>query len=77
MGTRMIWQIHKHVIDKSLTQVKKCKWLVKTELTLGYKLALNSLHSHGLEFGGGHHPPLYSLFETSPWGLHWNDFFSW
>lgn len=62
--------MHKHLIDKSPTQAEQCKWLVKMEPTLGHKVALSSLHSHGLELGRGHHPPLYNLFQTSPCGLH-------
>jgi hypothetical protein len=48
IGTREKWQIHEHLMNKSLTQTKQCKWLMKVKSTLSHGLALNSLHSHGL-----------------------------
>jgi hypothetical protein len=48
MGIRTKWQIHEHLMNKSLAQTKQCKWLMKVKSTLGHGLTLNLLHSHGL-----------------------------
>jgi hypothetical protein len=31
------------------------------KLTLDHRLALDSLHSHGSNLGGNHHPPPYNI----------------
>jgi len=31
------------------------------KLTLGHRLALDSLHSYGSNLGGNHHPPPYNI----------------
>jgi len=52
---------HEHLINKSHTQARQCKWLMKMELTLSHKLVLDSFHSHDINLEGGHHPPLYNM----------------
>jgi hypothetical protein len=61
MGIRTMWYVHEHLINKSHAQAKLCKWLMKMEPILGDKFALDSLHSSGLDLGGGHHLPPYIL----------------
>jgi hypothetical protein len=73
LGIRMKWHLHEHLMNKLFWphwQVKQCKWLVKKEPIFNHGLALDSLHSHDPDLGGGHHPPLYNIFWTLPWGLH-------
>jgi hypothetical protein len=56
-----LYDNHKHLINKSHTQSRQCKWLMKMELTLNHELTLDSLHSHDLDLEGGHHPPPYNM----------------
>jgi hypothetical protein len=49
------WTNHFHKLDNASDQ-----W--KIESTLGHKLALDSLHSHGPNLGRGYHLPPYSKF---------------
>lgn len=55
------WQVQ-HLMNKSLAQAKRCRRLMKIELTLSHELALDSLPSHSLELGGSHHFLPYSLY---------------
>ncbi len=34
---------------------------MQMKLTLGHRLALDSLHSHGSNLGKNHHPPAYNI----------------
>jgi hypothetical protein len=52
------WKPHRQV---TYTCTKQCKWSMKIELNMGQKLALNSLHSHKPNLGGGHYPFHYSI----------------
>lgn len=36
----------------------------KTEPLLGYGVALDSLHSHSSDLGGGHQPPPYHILRA-------------
>jgi hypothetical protein len=71
MGTKMKWQVHQHLTNKSHAQSKQCRWLIQMESTLGHGLVLDSLHSHKLNLKKGHHPSSYNIFWISPWRLHW------
>jgi hypothetical protein len=41
--------------------------------TLNHILALNSLHSHGSNLGGHHHPLPYTILYDCWWRLHSNE----
>jgi hypothetical protein len=56
------WQVHEHLMIKSLVQAKQCRRLMKIELTLNHELALDSLPSHNLELGRSRHFLPYSLY---------------
>jgi hypothetical protein len=54
-----MWQVHKHLIDKSFAQVKQCKWLVEMESILDCGLFLDS---HVLRLASGN--PKFSNYES-------------
>lgn len=51
---RMKWQINKYLINKSYTQIRQCKWLMKVKLTLHHGFVLYSLYFHYLHLGQNH-----------------------
>ncbi len=51
---------HEHFINKLLAQAKQ--WLMQMKSTLGHKLALDSLHSHGPNLEGGKYLPSYNIY---------------
>ncbi len=49
---------------------------MKMESTLGQRIILDSLHSHGLDLEGNHHLPPYNILCVSSWELYPNDILS-
>jgi hypothetical protein len=48
---RMKWQGTKYLINKSYTQIRQCKWLMKVKLTLHHGFVLDSLLFSLFAFG--------------------------
>ncbi len=71
MKTKMKWQVHQYLTNKSHAQSKQCRWLIQMEPTLGRGLVLDSLHLHNLNLERGYHPSPHNIFWISPWRLHW------